>query len=292
MLQRVNTFVQANRRFELLLQFHVTVQILPPQRLLDHHQVISIELLQNGQVGGAIRGIGIHHHLDARKLLAPPLHLLQVLARFDFDFDALVARRKFLLHRGGKLIQRILDPDGNARSNLLAHTAQQLCEWHALLLGLGIPDGRFQPALGHIVPTYRVEHFPNLRRFGKFLSSYESPKVIAQNVPSGFRRFRAVSWRLACHAFAPARHSIDVRLYQHDAPLVRAHEAGFERRDQLHPQLSHRDLSNSHLSPRPLLCKTLKIAPRRQQIRRARLPPPHSYRRGLTREPFPQLLTH
>src|SRR6266404_6999580 len=291
-LQRVNAFVQANRRFEPLLQFHVTVQILPPQRLLDHHQVISIELLQQRPVRRAIRGIGIHHQLDTRKILPHPLHLLHVFARFDFDFDALVARAKFLLHGCGEFVQRILDSDGNARSNLLAHSAQQLRERHALLLGLGIPHGRFQPALGHIVPTDRLEQLPNLCRIGKFLSAHESPKVIAQNVPSRFRRFRAVSWRLAGHAFAPARHSIDVRLYQHDAPLVRAHEAGFERRDQLHPQLSQRDLSNSHLSRRPLLCKPLKIAPRRQQIRRACLPRAHSYRRVLTREPFRELLAH
>src|SRR6266446_29533 len=46
MLQRVNAFIQANRRLQLFLQLHVTVQVVPPERLLDHHQVISLKLLQ------------------------------------------------------------------------------------------------------------------------------------------------------------------------------------------------------------------------------------------------------
>src|SRR5579859_1581155 len=45
LLQRVNAFIQANRRLQFFLQRHVTVQIVPAQRLLDHHQMERIELL-------------------------------------------------------------------------------------------------------------------------------------------------------------------------------------------------------------------------------------------------------
>src|SRR5580765_6654970 len=41
LLDRVNALIQANRRLQFLLQRHVTIQIVPAQRLLDHHQVIS-----------------------------------------------------------------------------------------------------------------------------------------------------------------------------------------------------------------------------------------------------------
>src|SRR5271165_4924218 len=42
----VNALVQANWRDESLLKFHVCIQIVPAQRLFDHHQVEIIQLFQ------------------------------------------------------------------------------------------------------------------------------------------------------------------------------------------------------------------------------------------------------
>ena len=46
LLFRVDAFIQTNRRLHPLLKLDVAVEIIPPQRLLDHHQVKAFELLQ------------------------------------------------------------------------------------------------------------------------------------------------------------------------------------------------------------------------------------------------------
>src|ERR1700730_3124509 len=292
MLQRVNALVQANRRLQLPLQLHVRVQIIPTERLLDHHQVIPVKLLQHRPIRSAISGIGIHHQLDARKILPHPFYLLHVLARLDFDFDPLIPSGQLALHRRGQLVQRLFNSNRYAASNLFAYPAQQFRQRNALLLGLSIPEGCFQSGFGHVVPAHGLEHVPNFCRLAKILSLHQGPKMIAQNVPSRLGCFRAVPRRLSRHALAPSGHPIDIRLHQNDAPLVRAHRAGFERRDQLHPQLSQRDLSNSHSREALSPLSDLKIAPRRQQIRGALLPCPDRDRSVLTREPSRELLAH
>src|ERR1019366_3341727 len=42
----MDAFIEANRRVELALQFGMAVQIIPSERLLDHHQVIRIQTFQ------------------------------------------------------------------------------------------------------------------------------------------------------------------------------------------------------------------------------------------------------
>src|ERR1700680_5335323 len=41
----VNALVETDWRVQLLLQFDVTVQVIPPKRLLDHHQIKAFQLL-------------------------------------------------------------------------------------------------------------------------------------------------------------------------------------------------------------------------------------------------------
>src|SRR5579864_6904231 len=97
----MHAFIQANWSFEPLLKLDVTINVIPAERLLDHHQIKTIELLQERKIIHCISGVGIHHQLDSRKLLPQTLHLLQVFARLDLDLDALVARREFFLHVRG-----------------------------------------------------------------------------------------------------------------------------------------------------------------------------------------------
>jgi hypothetical protein len=42
----VDAFIQTNGRVEFPLKLRVRINIIPPQRLLDHDQVKSIQLLQ------------------------------------------------------------------------------------------------------------------------------------------------------------------------------------------------------------------------------------------------------
>src|SRR5882724_4413031 len=97
LLRRMDALIQANRRLQSLLQLDMTVQIIPAQRLLDHHQVISVQLLEQRPIRSAIRRIRVHHQLDGREILPEPLYLLHIFARLDLDLDALVTGSQFFL---------------------------------------------------------------------------------------------------------------------------------------------------------------------------------------------------
>src|SRR5215472_13206272 len=61
LLLRMHTFIQTNWSFQPLLQLDVTVEVVPSKRLLDHHQIETIELFQQRKIVQCIRGVGIHH---------------------------------------------------------------------------------------------------------------------------------------------------------------------------------------------------------------------------------------
>src|SRR5438094_2640020 len=106
----VDAFIKANRRFQSPLKFDVAVEIIPPERLLQHHQVKTIELLQEREVVERVRGIGIHHQLDSWKFLSQSCDGLQIFSRPDLDLDALVAGREFLLHRSEEHTSELQSP--------------------------------------------------------------------------------------------------------------------------------------------------------------------------------------
>ena len=77
MLVIVNTFVEADRRFELALQRGVGIDVVVAQRLLDHDQEKRVQLFQQCGVGEGVGGIGVDHQADARETFA------QRACRFD-----------------------------------------------------------------------------------------------------------------------------------------------------------------------------------------------------------------
>jgi len=80
-------------------------------------------LLEERKVFQAIGGVGIDGELDAGKILAEALHLQEILARLDFDFDALVAGSEFFFYGGNEFVERIFDADGNAAGDFGALAA-------------------------------------------------------------------------------------------------------------------------------------------------------------------------
>jgi len=83
--------VEADRRFELLLQLRVIVDIVPAERLLDHDEVEGVERFQVRGVFQAIGGVRVDHQANARPAIAQGLDGMDVPAGLDFDFDALIA---------------------------------------------------------------------------------------------------------------------------------------------------------------------------------------------------------
>ena len=57
----VNTFVKADGRLETFLDVYVAEEIVPAEGLLDHHEVVSIELFEEREIFEAIGGVRIDH---------------------------------------------------------------------------------------------------------------------------------------------------------------------------------------------------------------------------------------
>ena len=62
--------VQADGRVQLGLQHRVIDDVVVGQRLLDHHQVKLVELLEARRVGQRVGRVGVGHQLDAREAAA------------------------------------------------------------------------------------------------------------------------------------------------------------------------------------------------------------------------------
>src|SRR6266700_1772237 len=76
LLFAVHAFIQANRSLKPFLKLDVAVEIVPAKRLLDHHQVKAIELLQQRKVRKRVSGVLVNHQFDSWKFLPQPPHLL------------------------------------------------------------------------------------------------------------------------------------------------------------------------------------------------------------------------
>src|SRR5271170_1176085 len=99
-LDVVDALVEADGRFQLALQRGVRIDVVVAQRLFDHDQVEGVELFQVRRVFEAIGGIGVHHQADAREFFTQRARGRDVVARLDFNFDALVAGGQFFFHLG------------------------------------------------------------------------------------------------------------------------------------------------------------------------------------------------
>src|SRR5438876_96694 len=93
----MDAFVQADRSLQEGLQLGMMVQVVPLERLFNHHQVESIKFSQQFRVCETIGGIGVGHQLGLLKLLSHRGDKIEVLTRFDLDFDTLVPVFQFFL---------------------------------------------------------------------------------------------------------------------------------------------------------------------------------------------------
>ncbi len=73
----VDTFVEADRRFELALERGMGVDVVVAERLLDHDQEELVELFSSAASARRVGGIGVDHQANARKSFA------QRACRFD-----------------------------------------------------------------------------------------------------------------------------------------------------------------------------------------------------------------
>src|SRR5712672_2001014 len=101
----VDAFVETNRSIQFSLQLRVTVQVVPAERLLDHHQVVGFETLQMRPIFKLIRGVRIDHQTNVWKALPQVLDWFDVVSRLNFNFDALIPCCQFTLKGGCELLK-------------------------------------------------------------------------------------------------------------------------------------------------------------------------------------------
>ena len=87
----VNTFVEADGRAQLGLQYCMLVNVIPCQWLFDHHEVEGVKSEESVAVGQAVCRVGVHHEPDFRILPANCLDQVKIVPGLDFDLDALVS---------------------------------------------------------------------------------------------------------------------------------------------------------------------------------------------------------
>src|SRR5271169_2678079 len=91
-------FVEADGSFHAPLQHRVEVEVVCPQRLLDHHQVELVPGDDGIHILHAIGGVGVATEQDFRPAVADGGEEFYVPARLAFQLDTLIAGCKLFLY--------------------------------------------------------------------------------------------------------------------------------------------------------------------------------------------------
>ena len=76
----------------------MVIDLVVPERLLDHEQVELIELAQVLDLVERVGGVRVATEGDIGPARADPFQNIQIPARFDLDLDAAISRRNFSLN--------------------------------------------------------------------------------------------------------------------------------------------------------------------------------------------------
>src|SRR5438105_427831 len=94
----MDALVEADRSHELALQFGMAPDIVPAQRLLDHHQIVGFEFAKSGGIFQSVSRIRIRHQPNLGKAPPQARDRLHIVAGLDLDLDALIAGSQFSFH--------------------------------------------------------------------------------------------------------------------------------------------------------------------------------------------------
>src|SRR6185369_12243663 len=121
-----------------------------------HHEIKTIELLKQGDVGKFVSRIRVAHQTDVRKVFAHALDDVQVPTRFDLDLDALVTGVYLFANLLQQDVGRVLNADGNSARDLTACAAKMFPQRHTGALRFEIPAGSLERGLRHAVTAHQV----------------------------------------------------------------------------------------------------------------------------------------
>ena len=145
--QRMDAFVQADRRLELGRDFAMQHDVVVEERLLDEQQLEIVERLQIGPGVERVGRIRVDLEQNIRIRLPQCRRRRSVESWPDLHLQPLVAKPDRLLSARQHIVDRIA-ADADAHRKLSRAAAPEPPERLLLLLRFDIPEGGFHAALG------------------------------------------------------------------------------------------------------------------------------------------------
>src|SRR5262244_868647 len=124
--RRRDAFIQTNWRRKARLQLRMIDQVIMIERLFDHQQLKIVQPSQVFFVSQRVGRVGIDGKQDVWITLARFPDHLNIPARFNLEFNALITKRQISLDSIEKSCKSWLNPQAYSHGHRLARAANQL----------------------------------------------------------------------------------------------------------------------------------------------------------------------
>ena len=150
-IDAVDTFIEADRCLDRLLQMAVIDNVIRCKRLLDHEKPQLIHFLEEIDIIQGIGRVRIDHQHDVAIFLADGAEIIDIIARFDLALHTAIALCHVFLDGVKQLVRRIFDAKRYARFDLIFDTAQCFVFRNAKLFGVKFPQRAVDGRTSHTV---------------------------------------------------------------------------------------------------------------------------------------------
>ena len=221
------------------------------ERLLDHQQIIGVELAEVIRVGERVGRVGVDREHDPR---VPPADLADdrdVRARLDLELDAAVAETEIATHALVQGVHAGLDAQAHSDLDPVAHSSDETGDGLAAQPRDEVHERELDSRLGHGVAAERAEARSQVVQVADLLAEDRGAQVVADDVARGADRLVAVEGGLPGHAFAPSRMAAGIEPDQEDEPRRHGSEAHLEGLEQGQAHEAQLERVQAHGGGRP-----------------------------------------
>ena len=184
--------VDADRRGHRLLQGGQAVEVIGRHRLLEHQQVVAVELAEDVEVGDGVRGVGVDHQGDVAEMLADRADEVDVVARLDLDLDPAISLGHMRVDRLDQVDDRRIEADRQPRVDPAEHGvsrgAQHLGQRLVARVAEQVPAGGLGPRDREPAPRPRPGQLGDLLDRRERSADQAGRDPIGQVVPAPLRR--------------------------------------------------------------------------------------------------------
>src|SRR5579884_341994 len=145
---RTDAFVQTDRGIDLLLQLGMIEDVVPTQRLFQHHEPKGIELTQVAGVGDGVGRVGVGHERHVGMRFPNHSDDLDVPTRHDLDLDSPVTILDCPAHLLDQASQLRFGAQADSSLDPVTMATPKLVKRNTLLLRPDIPEGCLDSRLG------------------------------------------------------------------------------------------------------------------------------------------------